>query len=285
MSRKVLSSCRWVVLVGMALVLLSVVGGEEVGVASQFRITVPGGVQTLSGLKLTGMAIRGMPTLDVTSNQSPIVSLTGPSRGEGTIGFYGGNEWKGQIGYGDVCGSGVSGLDDAIGICSYVGPTTLGTADQTTLFVTNTGKVGIGTPNPSAQLHVQGDALVQGDLFVTGTKQFVHQHPIDSSKEVVYVSLEGPEAGTYVRGTAELLDGRAEIALPEHFALVTSEEGCTVQLTPIGKWLQLYVVEKSVSRIVVQEATGRNGQFDYFVQGVRSGYEAHRVFRDREGSS
>ena len=282
MFRKVLSSYKWIVLMGMVFGLLLVVAEEKVGVAVPFRITVPGGVQTLSGLKLTGMGIRGMPTLEVTSNQSPIVSLAGPSRGEGTIGFYGGNDWKGQIGYGDVCGSGVPGLDDAVGICSYIGPTTLGTADRTTLFVTAEGHVGIGTPNPSAPLHVCGSTLVEGDLVVSGIKQFVHQHPIDSGKEVVYVSLEGPEVGTYVRGTAELLDGRTEIALPEHFALVTSEEGCTVQLTPIGEWLQLYVVEKSVWRIVVQEANGCNGQFDYLVQGVRAGYEDYSVLRDRE---
>jgi len=86
--------------------------------------------------------------------------------------------------------------------------------------------------------------------------------------------------GTYVRGTAELVNGQAEIVLPEHFALIASEDECTVQLTPLGEWLQLFVVEKSVQRLLIGEANGRSGQFDYFVQRVRIGYEDHRVVRN-----
>ena len=52
-----------------------------------------------------------------------------------------------------------------------------------------------------------------------------------------------------------------------------------MQLTPIGEWLQLYVVEKSTSRIVVREATGKSGKFDYFVQGIRKGYADFQVIQ------
>jgi hypothetical protein len=123
---------------------------------------------------------------------------------------------------------------------------------------------------------------VNGDLTVTGTKSFVEVDPTDPAKEIVYSCLEGPEAGTYIRGTAKLVDGEAVINLPEDFNLVTSDEGLTVQLTPAGEWLQLYVVEKGTQRIVVREANGKNGQFDYLVQGVRKGYEDYQVIRDKE---
>jgi hypothetical protein len=121
-----------------------------------------------------------------------------------------------------------------------------------------------------------------GDIIKTGTVSFVEAHPTDISKEIVYASLEGPEAGTYIRGTAQLVNGEAVIELPEHFGFVTAEEGLTVQLTPLGEWLQLYVVEKSTLRLVVREAQGKSGRFDYLVQGIRKGYENYQVIRNKE---
>ncbi|MBI1744105.1 hypothetical protein HYR54_13710, partial [Candidatus Acetothermia bacterium] len=66
-----------------------------------------------------------------------------------------------------------------------------------------------------------------GDLFVTGTKSFVQDHPTDPTKQIVYVALEGGEAGTYVRGTGQLVNGEAVIELPEHFGLVTNDQRLT----------------------------------------------------------
>ena len=107
-----------------------------------------------------------------------------------------------------------------------------------------------------------GNLTVKGNLYVEGKKNFVEPHPNDPTRAIVYAALEGPEAGTYVRGTAEIKGGEARIELPEHFALVTAEQGLTVTLTPLGKPLQLYVAEKAPSRIVVREASGKSGQFD-----------------------
>jgi hypothetical protein len=120
-----------------------------------------------------------------------------------------------------------------------------------------------------------------GNIFKTGAVAFVVDHPNQPGSQIVYVSLEGPEAGTYIRGTAQLINGQAVINLPEHFSLVTSSDGLTVQLTPVGDWLQLYVVSKSTSQIIVREAQGRNGTFDYLVQGVRKGYENYEVVRPK----
>lgn len=118
-----------------------------------------------------------------------------------------------------------------------------------------------------------GNVSVDGDLLVYGRKKFVQAHPDDPRLVISYVSLEGPEAGTYLRGSARLDAGVAVVELPEHFGLVTAGEGLTVTATPSGQWLELYVAEKSTRRIVVREASGRDGTFDYLVQGVRRGYE------------
>ncbi len=142
------------------------------------------------------------------------------------------------------------------------------------------GNVGIfpgGPMNPRAPLHVVGDFLV-----TDGRKMFAQDHPADPTKQIVYVSLEGPEAGTYIRGTAELVNGKAVIDLPEHFSLVTNDEGLTVQLTSRGEWLQLYLVETTTKRIIVREVQGKSGQFDYLVQGVRKGYENHQVIQEKQ---
>ncbi|MEM4284512.1 MAG: hypothetical protein QXS96_08515 [Candidatus Caldarchaeum sp.] len=109
----------------------------------------------------------------------------------------------------------------------------------------------------SVTIDVAMRLFANGDLQVAGKKQFVQNHPYDPDKEIVYVSLEGPEVGVYIRGTGQLRNGEAIIRLPEHFSLVTNEQGLTVHLTPLGEWLQLYVVEKSTKRIVVREAQGQ----------------------------
>jgi len=49
-----------------------------------------------------------------------------------------------------------------------------------------------------------------------------------------------------------------------------------------GKGLQLYVVERSTTRIVVREASGKDGRFDYLVQGVRKGYEDYQAIQERK---
>jgi hypothetical protein len=95
------------------------------------------------------------------------------------------------------------------------------------------------------------------------------------------VALEGSEAGTYIRGTGKLVNGKAMIKLPEHFSLVTNDVGLTIHLTPRGDWLQLYVVELDSRQSIVREAQGKSGEFDYLIQGIRKGYEQHEVIRTK----
>jgi len=126
-----------------------------------------------------------------------------------------------------------------------------------------------------------GDVAVTGNFSASGTKNFVQAHPTDPSREIVYVALEGGEAGTYVRGTGQLVNGKAVLELPEHFRLVTDTQGLTIHLTARGAWLQLYVVELDTAQIVVREAQGQSGTFDYLIHGVRRGYEQHEVIRTK----
>ena len=110
-----------------------------------------------------------------------------------------------------------------------------------------------------------------GDLAVGGNKNFVAPHPTDPAKQIAFVSLEGPESGTYFRGTAQLLGGYAQIAVPESFRLVTSPSGLTVIATPSTSAAVLYCESKSLENIVIRGS--EDVEFDYVVNGVRAGYE------------
>lgn len=116
-------------------------------------------------------------------------------------------------------------------------------------------------------------------ILSNGTKSFVQQHPTDPSQTIVYASLEGGEAGTYYRGSDQLQNGAATVMLPEHFSLVTEEEGLTVQVTPREDCNGLYVAKVTTSYIVIRELMGgrSNARFDFFINGVRAGYTDFQV--------
>ncbi len=128
----------------------------------------------------------------------------------------------------------------------------------------------------NANVEVAGIDGNTGTVFGT-SKSFVQPHPTDATKEIQYVSLEGPEHGIYHRGTARLVDGRAVLHLPEGFRLVAREDGLTVNLTPLEPSRGLYVESKGRAGVVVRENPGGSGDaaFDFLVMGVRAALPDH----------
>jgi hypothetical protein len=114
-----------------------------------------------------------------------------------------------------------------------------------------------------------------GDIGGTGAKAFVAPHPSDPSRVIRYISLEGPEVGTYCRGRAALEGRQVTIDLPDSFQLVTEEAGLSVQLTPIGRAASLWVMELNSRQIVV--AGTSNAEFFYVVNGIRKGYASFQA--------
>ena len=133
---------------------------------------------------------------------------------------------------------------------------------------------GAGAPGSAGRLGVSDTVGIDavGAITATGTKSFVEPHPTDPTKEIAYVSLEGPEAGTYFRGRGRVQRGAARIAVPEDFRLVTDAEGLTVQVTPIGRMASFAVLRADLDGIVIEAS--RDVEFYYVVNGVR------RTFRD-----
>jgi hypothetical protein len=162
-------------------------------------------------------------------------------------------------------------------------PTFPGEINRSGIMVLNSNFVGVNSADPQAQLDVNGNTIIRGNLEVQGTKNFIQDHPTDPTKQIVYTSLEGGESGTYVRGSGQLSNGTATIILPQHFSLVTSEQGLTANVTLTTDANGLYVASKTNSQIVVREVGGgtSNASFDYVVYGIRKGFENRPVIVDK----
>jgi len=111
----------------------------------------------------------------------------------------------------------------------------------------------------------------EGNFTATGTKAFIEPHPTDPALTIRYVALEGPEAGTYFRGTARTVNREAVIQVPESFRMVTDKDGLTVQLTPVGDLAQMAVMSQDLNQITVRSS--RDVSFHYQVNGIRHAFK------------
>jgi len=155
----------------------------------------------------------------------------------------------------------------------------------------NTRVEGGITPNGNGYLYVYDSTTTLragiriagglGELF-GDVKNFRVPHPLEPEKEIWYASLEGPEAAAYLRGTATLENGKAQIQFPEHFQLIAVEEGMTVLLTPLsGRSRGLAVIEKTLNGFEVVELMEGEGnyRFDWEVKCIRRGHQDFDIIR------
>jgi hypothetical protein len=122
-----------------------------------------------------------------------------------------------------------------------------------------------------------GDGVVHGDV-----KSFRVPHPDNPAMDIWYACLEGPEAAMYVRGTGQLIEGRATIELPEHFRTLAVEDSMTVQLTPRSFDSKgLAVGRQTLSGIEVGELNAGRGNYEFHweVKAVRRAHQDFKVTR------
>jgi len=192
---------------------------------------------------------------------------------------------EGRLHSGTAGAAGVLGVDDSgdPGVGGTVFTAGVWGASSTGLGVMGASRVdgvkGVLLNSAGADLttgHLGHDAtngvFAVGNVGATGAKTFIEPHPSQAGKAIVYVALEGPEAGTYFRGRGRIHDGMGVIVVPESFRLVSSEEGLTVQVTPIGEAAGVAVVSADLNTIVVRSAR-RELEFFYTVNGVRKAFE------------
>ena len=133
---------------------------------------------------------------------------------------------------------------------------------------------------------IDGDMRVKGDIFKDGTSHFIVDNPENANQDIVYTSLEAGEVGTYCAGSAQLDNGSTTFELPHHFSLVTNESGLIIQLTPRGDCNGLFAYEVTTEKITIRELKNGNSnvKFDYFLKGIRKGYEQYQTIRDKDNS-
>jgi len=217
------------------------------------------GVRGTSGGFPNGIGVWGSTTSgaagvrgDASSNGAG-VSGSNDSAGDGVIGYSAGN----------------TNNNDGIGVLA------IGTA--TCDFYWNCSP-GSWAFRSTGYAQFSDNVYVAGSFSIGGYKNFVTPHPTDPSKQISYVSLEGPESGTYFRGTAHIVNGFAEVEVPESFRLVTAENGLTAVATPFGTLATIVCLQKSLEKIVFQGSA--DVEFDYIVNGVRAGFQDHHAIQD-----
>ncbi len=137
--------------------------------------------------------------------------------------------------------------------------------------------------NVKAAMYVNSsNGIVSADYIygqVSGSRM---SNPGQAGTDICYANLEGPEAGAYTRGTAQLVNGYATITFPDHFRAVSAEEGMTVSLVPLSAESKgLAVVYKSLNGVEIRELFDGKGNydFDWEVKCVRQGHEEYDVIR------
>ena len=189
-------------------------GITSVGTQSQLIVS---GFSTLSNVRITGALYDGSFSPGTTSQ---ILISTGA-----------GISWTSATATGIVTGSGSASQ------VTYWAGTSRVTGNN--LFVYNgIGSVGIGTNIPEYALHVVG-------TMAATIKSFIIDHPTQSGRKLRYASLEGPENGVYVRGRSS----DPIIILPNYWTGLVDEDTITVNITPVGKYQNIYV-EKIVDYVV-----------------------------------
>lgn len=98
-------------------------------------------------------------------------------------------------------------------------------------------------------------------------KSFDIPHPTKENYRLRYITLEGPDAEVYFRGK---LRGESIIKLPDYWTGLVDVETIGVNLTPVGRWQELYVDKiEWGTQIVIKNNSGSQINCDYVVFGVR----------------
>jgi hypothetical protein len=106
-------------------------------------------------------------------------------------------------------------------------------------------------------------------------KTFVIDHPTDPNRYLVHATLEGPEGAVFYRGSARLVNGRAEVALPAYFEDLADAADRTIILTNIDGFDRIAVAKQGGDKIVdgrfvvVSDNLLSTQEFDWEVKAVR----------------
>ena len=156
----------------------------------------------------------------------------------------------------------------------FVVGSTIGSSFENSITCTANGSTSLYYDGSFRIGTVTSGVSVTGDLGVTGaisgtTKSFDIEHPTKKGKRLHHGVLEGPEHAVYIRGRSK----NSTIELPEYWLGLVHEETITVQLTAIGKSVDLYVKDILNNSIEVEN----DCEYFYFIQAERKDVERFEV--------
>ena len=131
------------------------------------------------------------------------------------------------------------------------------------------------TSYTTGQLVVTGGIGVSGNVYINDhmyaiAKSFLIDHPSKPDYKLQYTCLEGPENGVYVRGKVQ---NDNKIELPDYWTNLVDEQTITVDLTPIGRYQELYIEKIENNTVYI----GSLGSFFYTVWAERKDIEKLKV--------
>jgi hypothetical protein len=137
----------------------------------------------------------------------------------------------------------------------------------------------LSTSTVTGALTVVGGVGIGGDVNIGGalnaiSKSFLIDHPSKPGWKLVHGSLEGPENGVYVRGK---ITGSNKIHLPDFWINLVDFDTITVNLTPIGKYQQLFVETVEGLEITIANPQDSDMNFFYTVWAERIDIDKLRV--------
>ena len=149
------------------------------------------------------------------------------------------------------------------------------TASQDRFVIDKDGNVGVGTVTPGKLLEVAGDALISGNLTVTGTVSkgagtFKIDHPLDpENKFLSHSFVESPDMKNMYDGMVVLDDqGEAWVSLPSYFQALN--QSFCYQLTPIGGPAPGLFVAQEIEQNRFKISGGVTGRkVSWMVTGIR----------------
>ena len=226
------------------------------------------GQNTGSGFGVYGKSASGFGVVAETGGAGPnaAVYATNTSTNNGANGVYGqvtANLGSGVLGFSKF-GPGVTGVSGQTGSSSSAGVGVRGILVDINGVETARGYLGL---SGGWGVYSDGNAHVSGTFTATNNKGFVQPHPFDASKEIRYISLEGPHTEVYFRGTSQISQGVTRIPIPQHFRFVADAATYSTLVTPVGAMATVAVVSEGPEGIVVQAS--RNVKIHYVVYAER----------------
>ncbi|RAP33493.1 hypothetical protein DID77_02915, partial [Candidatus Marinamargulisbacteria bacterium SCGC AG-439-L15] len=147
------------------------------------------------------------------------------------------------------------------------------TANINQFLIRSENGVAINTANVEGYALSVDSTINAAELHIGGNpKTFIIEHPINSEKNLVHATLEGPEAAVYYRGTSQLKKGKAIVKLPDYFKELVDANSISIKLTCINSWspLSSHYPKKSNKFTVSTSKTGNSKQqFHWIVHATR----------------